>query len=205
MDDQPTDPQVLALAQAGAEAFAELGASVEEDMPAVTTDDAIWAFVTFMLTDLCITLGPAIEGGQGDFLPSMLLKWLTDAKTWPASRYAEALHMREWHRHWFDELFERYDVLALPTMAVPAFPVERNPKTIAGRDVHPSWGFTPFCLHANLTGRPAASIPCGFTAEGLPVGLMLVGRMGEESTLLRASAAFEAAHPWAEHRPPEFL
>ena len=204
MDDQPTDPQVLALAQAGAEAFAGLGASVEEDMPAVTTDDAIWAFVTFMLTDLCIALGPAIEGGQGDFLPSMLLKWLTDAKAWPASRYAEALHMREWHRHWFDELFERYDVLALPTMAVPAFPVERNPKTIAGRDVHPSWGFTPFCLHANLTGRPAASIPCGFTAEGLPVGLMLVGRMGEESTLLRASAAFEAAHPWAEKRPPEF-
>ena len=65
MDGQPVDPEVLALAQAGAEAFAELGASVEEDMPAVTTDDAIWAFVTFMLTDLWINLGPAIEGGQG--------------------------------------------------------------------------------------------------------------------------------------------
>ena len=70
--------------------------------------------------------------------------------------------------------------------------------------MHPSWGFTPFCLHANLTGRPAAIIPCGFTAEGLPVGLMLVGRMGEEATLLRTSAAFEAADPWAERRPPEF-
>ncbi|MCY4583654.1 MAG: amidase [Chloroflexi bacterium] len=205
MDDQPTDPQVLALAQAGAEAFEQLGASVAEGMPAVTTDDAIWAFVTFMLTDLCITLGPAIESGRGDFLPAMLLRWLTDAKTWPASRYAEALHLREWHRHWFDELFERFDLLALPTMAVPAFPVERNPKTIGGREVHPSWGVTPFCLHANLTGRPAASIPCGFTEEGLPVGLMLVGRMGEEATILRASAAFEAAHPWAERRPPEFL
>ena len=65
MDDQPVDPQVLALAQSGAEAFAEMGASVEADMPAVTTDDAIWAFVTFMLTDLWITLGPAIEGGPG--------------------------------------------------------------------------------------------------------------------------------------------
>ena len=76
-------------------------------MPAVTTDDAIWAFVTFMLTDLWANLGPAIEAGKGDFLPSMLLRWLTDAKAWPASRYAEALHMREWHIHWFDELFER--------------------------------------------------------------------------------------------------
>ena len=56
MDDQPTDPQVLALAQAGAEAFEELGASVGEDFPAVTTDNAIWAFVTFMLTDLWINL-----------------------------------------------------------------------------------------------------------------------------------------------------
>ena len=204
MDDQPVDAETLALTQAGAEAFADLGANVEEEAPAVTTDEAIWAFVTFMLTDLWINIGPAIESGKGDFLPSMLLRWLTDAKAWTASRYAEALHLREWHRRWFDELFERYDLLALPTMAVPAFPVERNPKTIGGRDVHPSWGFTPFCLHANLAGLPAASVPCGFTAGGLPVGLMLVGRAGEEATILRASAAFESAHPWGERRPPEF-
>ena len=132
MDGQPTDPQVLALAQAGAEAFAELGASVDEDMPAVATDDAIWAFVTFMLTDLMIALGPAIEGGQGDFLPSMLLKWLTDAKAWPASRYAEALHMREWHRHWFDELFERYDVLALPHNGRSRVPGRAQPEVNRG-------------------------------------------------------------------------
>lgn len=205
MDAQPVDPEVLALAEAGARAFEELGADVEEDAPATATEDAIAAFAALMLTDLVITLGPALEGGQGDFLPAQLLKWLTEARTWPASRYAEAMREREWHRRAFDDLFERRDLLALPTMAVPAFPVERNPSVIGGRDVHPSWGYTPFCLHANLTGRPAASLPCGFTAAGLPVGLMLMGRAGDETSVLRASAAFEAARPWSGRRPPEFL
>ena len=199
------DRHSRALAEAGARAFEELGADIEEDAPAVATEDAIAAFATLMITDLVITLGPALEGGQGDFLPAQLLKWLTEARTWPASRYAEAMKEREWHRRAFDDLFERRDLLALPTTAVAAFPVERNPSSIGGREVHPSWGYTPFCLHANLTGRPAASLPCGFTESGLPVGLMLIGQPGDETTLLRASAAFEKASPWAARRPPEFL
>ncbi len=204
MDGQPVDPEVQALTARAARVFEEMGAEVEEAFPATTTEDAIATFVTIMLTDLSERLRPIIEGGQGDFLPSLLLKWLTDAATWPAGRYSRALHDLTWHRRWFDQLFEEYDVLATPTMAVPAFPIERNPKTIDGREVHPSWGFTPFCLHANLTGRPSASVPCGFTSEGLPVGLMLTGRPGEESTLLQASRAFEMARPWAQTRPPGF-
>ena len=53
----------------------------------------------------------------------------------------------------------------------------------------------------NMTGNPAASVPCGFSAEGLPIGMQIVGRRGDEATVLRASAAFEAARPWAQHRP----
>jgi aspartyl-tRNA(Asn)/glutamyl-tRNA(Gln) amidotransferase subunit A len=53
-----------------------------------------------------------------------------------------------------------------------------------------------------MTGNPALSIPCGFDADGLPVGLQLVGRIGEDALLLRAAALFEAAHPWAHRRPP---
>lgn len=204
MDDQPVAPAVRTAAQAAAGTLEELGASVEEAMPAVTTDEAVWTFVTLMHTELALALGPAIEAGQGDFLPAQLLAWVTDALTWPAGRYAQAMHNLQWHRRWFDELFERYDLLALPTMAVTAFPIEQNPAQIDGRSVHPAWGYTPFCLHANLTGRPAASVPCGFDADGLPVGLMLVGQTGGEETVLRASAAFEAARPWAGTRPPRF-
>ena len=53
-----------------------------------------------------------------------------------------------------------------------------------------------------MTGQPAASVPCGFTAGGLPVGLQIVGRRFDEYTVLRGSAAFEAAAPWAGTRPP---
>ena len=54
----------------------------------------------------------------------------------------------------------------------------------------------------NLTGQPAASIPAGFTAAGLPVGLQMVAGINRETDILRAAAAFEAAAPWADRRPP---
>ena len=204
MDDQPVDPSVRTATRAAVGAFADLGAAVEEATPAVTTDEAVWAFVTIMHTDLALALGPAIEAGRGDFLPARLREWVSDALTWSAGRYAQAMHRLRWHRRRFDELFARHDLLALPTTATTAFPIEQNPRRIDGTEVHPAWGYTPFCLHANLTGRPAASIPCGFDADGLPVGLMLVGRHGGEETVLRASAAFEAARPWADARPLRF-
>jgi aspartyl-tRNA(Asn)/glutamyl-tRNA(Gln) amidotransferase subunit A len=52
-----------------------------------------------------------------------------------------------------------------------------------------------------MTGQPAASVPCGFTEDGLPIGLQIVGRRFDDVTVLRASAAFERARPWAHHRP----
>jgi aspartyl-tRNA(Asn)/glutamyl-tRNA(Gln) amidotransferase subunit A len=59
----------------------------------------------------------------------------------------------------------------------------------------------PFTIPFNLTGQPAATVPCGFTSEGLPVGLQIVGRWHADSTVLRAAACLEAAQPWAHHRP----
>ena len=59
----------------------------------------------------------------------------------------------------------------------------------------------PFTYPFNLTGQPAASVPCGFTSDGLPVGLQIVGRWRDEATVLRAAACFEAAQPWTGIRP----
>jgi aspartyl-tRNA(Asn)/glutamyl-tRNA(Gln) amidotransferase subunit A len=54
-----------------------------------------------------------------------------------------------------------------------------------------------------VTGQPAATVPCGFTNAGLPIGLQIVGRRFADTTVLRAAAAFEAVRPWAQHRPQE--
>ena len=84
------------------------------------------------------------------------------------------------------------DVLATPTLAVPPFSTQLplGPDRVAGQkiDPHLGWSFTwPF----NLTGQPAVSIPCGWTADGLPLGLQLVGRRGQDGLVLRVAAAIE--------------
>ncbi|HZW32852.1 MAG TPA: amidase [Isosphaeraceae bacterium] len=96
------------------------------------------------------------------------------------------------------------DVLATPTLAVPPFSTNlpMGPDQIAGRKIDPQveWAFTwPF----NLTGQPAVSIPCGWTRDGLPLGLQLAGRRGADGLVLRVAAAIEAQAPWSHRRPKE--
>ena len=113
---------------------------------------------------------------------------------------------------WFDRLawwqhprafFEKYDLLVTPTVACPPFPIGLDhPTEVAGKPVSP-YGWIPFTYPFNLTGQPAASVPCGFTREGLPIGLQIVGRRFDDGAVLQAAAAFERARPWANARPPE--
>ena len=98
--------------------------------------------------------------------------------------------------------FNDYDLLLTPTMTVTAFPVGEKIMQIAGREVDPSWGYLPFTYPINMTGQTASSVPCGFDSDGMPVGLHIVGPRGAEAKVLRASAAFEQARPWAGRRPP---
>ncbi len=97
--------------------------------------------------------------------------------------------------------FSRYDLLLTPTLAVPPFEHGiQGPTVIDGRDVEPFYWLS-FTFPWNLTGQPAATVPAGFTPEGLPVGLQITGRRLDDALVLRASAAFEAASPWAQHWP----
>jgi len=85
-------------------------------------------------------------------------------------------------------------------LSCAAFPIGQQPKVIAGRQL-PPFGWMPYTQPFNLTGQPAASVPCGFDARGMPVGLHIVGRAYEDSLVLRAARAFEQAQPWADKRP----
>jgi amidase len=99
---------------------------------------------------------------------------------------AEQVRGRIWHQ--FRELFQQYDQVLTPTMAVPPFPVEENyPRTVAGREMktYVDWIAPTFLL--SLTSLPVASVPCGLDNERLPVGLQIVGPpRGEESVLALA-------------------
>ncbi|MBI2287475.1 MAG: amidase, partial [Chloroflexi bacterium] len=97
--------------------------------------------------------------------------------------------------------FERYDRLLTPTVAIPPIEIGQvGPREIEGVKVTPL-GWMPFTYPFNITGQPAASVPCGWTDAGLPVGLQIVGRRFDDVTVLRAAAAFEQALPWADKRP----
>jgi aspartyl-tRNA(Asn)/glutamyl-tRNA(Gln) amidotransferase subunit A len=96
------------------------------------------------------------------------------------------------------------DVLATPTIAVAPFSTKLplGPDQVAGVkiDPHVDWTFT---WSFNVTGQPAVSIPCGWTKDGLPLGLQLVGRRGADGLVLRVAAAIEALAPWSDRRPKE--
>jgi aspartyl-tRNA(Asn)/glutamyl-tRNA(Gln) amidotransferase subunit A len=82
-----------------------------------------------------------------------------------------------------------------------ALMARQGPETIEGKKAGPFQWIT-FTYQFNLTGQPAASVPAGFTKDGLPIGLQVVGRQRDDATVLRAAAAYEAAAPWKDKWPP---
>ena len=116
--------------------------------------------------------------------------------------YMAATHLRSKLRNQFVELFSRADLLLTPTVAVTAFAADTiGVDNIDGRAIDPHLGWSPFTWPINLTGLPAATVPCGFDSNGLPVGLQIVGSWGREDLIFAAAAAFERIQPWATHRP----
>ncbi len=107
----------------------------------------------------------------------------------PAQAYEKAVRLRHLIRHQVLEALNTYDVLALPTSAKTAQPIEDDPViTSKATAARAPYLFTRFF---NLAGVPAISVPCGFNTEGLPIGLQLGGRIGDETTVLRVAHAYE--------------
>jgi len=194
------DPEVARLTAAAAQRFGELGYEVEEAGPDVADP---WG-----LMDVLWCVGEAgVHGAlfpevRGDLDPG-LAAIIDTAQAYRALDVAAALRARLDYYHGMRAFMERYDLLLTPTMPLPAFAAGLDqPDRIGDTALDAGLSWTPFTYPFNLTGQPAATVPCGFTGDGLPVGLQIVGRRRCDSTVLAAAAAFEAAHPWAHHRPP---
>src|SRR5262249_34191400 len=119
-------------------------------------------------------------------------------RTYLGTDYMRAVHQRMQLRARLVDLFRGIDAMVTPTVAVTAFAAGTiGVNSIDGRGVDPHLGWSPFSWPINLAGRPAASVPCGFDAAGLPIGLQIVAPWLKEAAILRIAAGFEKAAPWA--------
>ncbi|TPQ33458.1 amidase [Bradyrhizobium guangdongense] len=116
--------------------------------------------------------------------------------------YIEAGYRRGQARTAFLKLFERVDALITPTVAVTAFEAgQLGVNRIDGITVDPHLGWSPFTWPINLAGLPAATLPCGFDRDGMPIGLQIVAHWLDEPTIFKIAAAFEEAQPWSKFWP----
>jgi aspartyl-tRNA(Asn)/glutamyl-tRNA(Gln) amidotransferase subunit A len=195
------DPQVKEITRQAAFVFEELGCRVDEvrlDLPEM--QEALQAIV---IAEFVAAHEHRMEEIR-ELLYPQYLPFLYLSESITGRDLARIQFKREelWKR--LQPLFERYDILLTPTSCVAAFDSGEGgpmgPDQIDGQGVGPiSW--LAFTYPFNFTGQPAASVPCGFTEDCLPVGLQIVGRRYDEKSVLRASAAFEQARPWRQHRP----
>ena len=192
------DPEVRDLCAKGASAFREVGCRVEAVDPGWPSPLDCWS--QLFGGGIATRLAPYLDR-KSEIDPGLYRIIETTLKN-PPTKYVQAWFDRlAWWEH-PRRLFEKYDLLLTPTIACPPFAIGLdNPTEIAGKSV-PPYAWIPFTFPFNMTGQPAASVPCGFTKDGLPVGLQIVGRRFDDVTVLRASAAFERVRPWARHRPP---
>lgn len=116
--------------------------------------------------------------------------------------YLQAQRARSFLTREFVKMFADVDVLVTPTTPSPATPIEEEGRAAAETSLAMSMQLTRFTNPFNLTGLPAISVPCGFSAQGLPMGLQIVGRPWDEAMVLRVGHAYEQATEWHKRRPP---
>jgi aspartyl-tRNA(Asn)/glutamyl-tRNA(Gln) amidotransferase subunit A len=193
------DPEVESLVKAAVKRLEDLGAHIElADPPGGDPSDIFqkiwWSGAGYLLGDLSEDKRALLDPGlrkMADVGNSFTKKQFIDAN---ASRGVYGTQMKIF--------MEKYDFLVTPSLATTAFDVNQlSPLDDDGK----AWmAWTPFSFPFNLTQQPAASVPCGYASNGLPVGLQIVGKMFDDRGVLAAAYAYEMAHPLYEKTPPGF-
>jgi aspartyl-tRNA(Asn)/glutamyl-tRNA(Gln) amidotransferase subunit A len=192
------DTEVARLCEQAAKRMTESGAIMEPidlEWP-----DPYDCWTTFFYGGIAARVADRIAEVRDQLDPG-LLPLIDSGLKLSAVDYVKALVERNavWQRARL--VFDRFDLLVTPTLAVPAFPVGQNKPDVASKTGN-ELRWSPFTYPFNLTGQPAVSVPCGWTQSGLPVGLQVVGRRFDDATVLRAARAYEKIAPWADRRPP---
>ncbi len=123
-------------------------------------------------------------------------------KILPEALYQKAMERRPAEQARINAIFDSVDVLVMPVMGGTALPVRRWEGRGALQTVLGMSRFYPYCVPWNHLGNPAMAVPAGFSPDGMPLSIQVIGRPGEEATLLSLAAQLEAERPWADRRPP---
>lgn len=200
----PVDPEVREITTTAARRFAELGAEVEERDPG-WSDPRDFQKILWESSLAARQLERATA--HPDWIEPTMLQMILNASRYTALDLERAHLARTAFYDQARRFFESCDLLLTPQMPLGAWSNEpgpsEGPKEIGGRPTTSMFDRLSFTFPFNLTGQPAASVPCGFTVEGLPVALQIVGRWHQDALVLRAAAGFEALQPWSGRRPPQ--
>jgi amidase len=191
-------PECVAAYQEASTLLAELGHHVE-DVALPFGPDVVPMFETLWYA--MATLAPIDPAQEEQLLP--LTRYLRERgqqvrapELMLAQGYLQAVTRSAL------EALNAYDAVLSPTLASPPVPVGYFDEVEPAENFERQKRFTPYTALYNVSGQPAVSLPLHWTADGLPIGVMLAGRMGEEGTLISLSAQLEAARPWRDRHPP---
>ncbi len=183
------------------DALADLGAEVAAADPGVDPDVLERVLKPIAFTEQAAAMSgrdPAQFSRSDQDYRDVIAK----GRSYSGVDYMVATHRRMILRGRFVDLFRRVDALVTPTVAVTAFAAGTiGVEEIDGRKVDSHLGWSPFSWPINLAGLPAATVPCGWDREGLPIGLQIVAPWLAEDTILAVAAALEQARPWADAWP----
>ncbi len=195
----PVDQEVRRLTRQAALKFEALGCHIDEVTPG-WQNPAPWASLLWDASTFIRNVD-RYEQHPEWFEPSMIQQ-LERGRSASPDELGRAQLARSAFYEQARAFMGGYDLLLTPQMPCVAWSFETPPSEIEGRPTPALFDRLPFTFPFNLTGWPAASVPCGFNSEGLPVALQIVARFRQDALCLRAAAAFEALQPWAQHQPP---
>jgi amidase len=187
----PVDREVAAICRQAAGRLAELGAAVEETSP--NLDSAVEVFTTLRAAQFAAGMEPLLEAHRDRLKPEVVWN-VQHGLSLSAAEIGRAERERGLLQRRMAEFLGTHDLLCCPAAIVPPFPVEQRYLAELNGHRFPSYiDWVAINYAITLTGCPALSLPCGFTAAGLPVGLQMVGPPRGEAKLLAAAAALEDA------------
>ncbi|HYN11632.1 MAG TPA: amidase family protein, partial [Burkholderiales bacterium] len=196
----PVEPAVTKVLEAQKQVFKDLGCIVEDAEPDFS--GATESFETLRAVGFFHKVGPLLEKHR-DKLKDTVIWNVEEGRRRSAEDVARAEALRTELFHRMRSFLERYEFLVCPVNQLPPYPVETEwPREVAGVKMGNYLDWMKSCYYITITSHPAISVPAGFTQEGLPVGIQIVGRFRDDFGVLQLAHAFEAATQTWKRRPP---